>query len=137
METKIIDGSLKHKWEEYIQNNPYAIAWQRYEWYEVVKKHYDSEFFPLAVFENSDICGVLPLYRMDPIFDKNVLISVPYAVAGGIVADNQRARNALLNEAITISEKNNCNKIILKQYKQRNEYNLTTDENYYNRKLVR
>lgn len=126
---------MKGQWEEYIRKNPFAIAWQSYDWLDVLKKHYDFEFFPITAFDNSEICGVLPLYRISTFFEKNILVSVPYAVAGGIVADDDDARAALLNEAISLHRKYNCSKIILKHYKQKVDADLATDDNYYNREL--
>ncbi len=135
MDTKIIDESYRKQWEEYIQNNDYAIAWQGHGWLDVLKKHYNFDFFPIAAFDNSAICGVLPIYRVSTLFNKNLLISVPYAVAGGIVADNDDARNLLFKEAIRLSEEYNCSKIILKHYKQKIDGDLATDDNFYNREL--
>lgn len=135
MNTRIIDDSMKGQWEEYVRKNPFAIAWQSCEWLDVLKKHYNFEFFPIAAFDNSEISGILPLYRLNTFFDKNILVSVPYAVAGGIVADNEDTSAALLNEAIGLYRKYNCSKIILKHYKKKIDADLATDDNFYNREL--
>lgn len=135
MEIKIIKESMKEEWEEYIMKNPYSIAWQSYEWSDVLRRHYSFRFYPVAAFKDSDICGILPLYHMKTLSLKDILISVPYAVAGGIVADSGEIKQALLEKAIEISHNHNSCRIVLKQYKLGIEGNVRTDDNYYNREL--
>ena len=135
MEVRLISENQEGQWEEYIRHNPYAIAWQSHAWRDVLSKHYQFEYYPLAAFENTEICGVLPLYKIDTMFEKNALISVPYAVAGGIVADNDAARSVLLDEAKKLSTRVNASKIIFKHYKQKIESDIATDANFYNREL--
>ncbi len=135
MEIKIIKESMKEQWEEYINKNPYSIAWQSYEWSNVLRRHYKFDFYPVAAFEGSEIAGIFPLYHMKTLFSKDLLTSVPYAVAGGIVSDDKDVRKLLLDKAIEISREHNSCRITLKQYKVRIDGDLRTDENYYNREL--
>ncbi len=135
MEIKIIDKQMEEKWEDYVAVHPYSIAWQSYEWSNVLKKNYKSDFFPIAACDGHKICGILPLYHLKPPFSHDLLISVPYAVAGGIVADSDVTRNLLLEKAIEISRQYNSCRIILKQYKIKVEGELQTDGNFYNREL--
>jgi serine/alanine adding enzyme len=136
MEVVLIDDTRKSEWEEYLQRNPFSIAWQSYEWCNVLRRHYRFKFFPLAAIDQSYICGILPLYHMKGAFSKDSLISVPYAVAGGIVADHKEAQDLLLQKAIQISGKYNDCVITLKQYKVKMPGELRLDENYYNRELA-
>lgn len=135
MEVKIINESMKGLWEQYINNNPYSIAWQSYKWSNVLKEHYRFEFYPIAAFNGSDICGILPLYYIKTTLGQEALISVPYAVAGGIVADSESIKKSLLDKAIEISKQHNSCKIILKQYKIKINEDLRTDDNFYNSEL--
>jgi hypothetical protein len=135
MKTVIIDESRKNEWERYLQENPDSIAWQSYEWSTVLRNHYRFDFHPIVVLDGSQIRGILPLYHMKNVFGKDMLISVPYAVAGGIVADNDEARGMLLDKAIELSRMYNSCGITLKQYKVRIDRQLRTDGNYYNREL--
>ena len=75
MKVIIADSTMKYAWESYVEERP-TIAWQTWEWANVVKKHYKVKFFPIAAVNNMEICGILPLYQLDTIFNKNVLISV-------------------------------------------------------------
>ena len=135
MEVALINEQRKTEWESFIDGNPYAIAWQSYEWKEVLKRHFKFDYYPIAVYDSARIVGVLPLYCMKTMLAKDSLISVPYAVAGGIVSDSEEARDLLVGKAIELSRENNSCGIVLKQYKIRMEGDFLTDNNYYNREL--
>jgi len=130
MEVRIINEAEKELWNQYVYKNPYSIAWHVYEWHEIVLKHYNSTFYPLAAFDNNKIKGILPLFQVG-----NQLYAVAYAVAGGIVADNDNVSKMLFNKAVEILNKNKLSKITLKQYKIKMPLDLTVDEYYYNKEL--
>ena len=135
MEAVIITGKDRRTWDEFVMSNPAAIAWQSYGWSDVVRKHYGLDFYPLAVFEGPRICGILPLYRMKGMTGKNELISVPYAVAGGILSDGPDVQALLLEKATQLSRRYDSCRIILKQYKIKISGDMRIDDNYYNREL--
>ncbi len=135
MDTVIVNRDQYDEWEAYIEGQPGAIAWQSYAWSDVVKKHYTATFYPIAAYEAGQICGILPLYRVPAKRGASNLISVPYAVAGGIVADCPDASESLLNRAKDLMKEHGAGRIVLKQYKTCVEADLLTDTNYYNREL--
>jgi hypothetical protein len=127
-------ASQRDRWDAYVVAHPDSVAWHLWAWSEVVRKHYDVRFIPLMALEGETLRGVLPLSCVSP-DTKPQLISVPYAVAGGILSDTPEAEAALLNRAIEIRRDLRAPNITFKQYKHRIEGNLTTDEHYYNREL--
>jgi hypothetical protein len=135
METIIIDEKRKEAWDQYVQQHPGSIAWQSYGWYSVLRKHYPVTFLPLAVTNGKGIRGVLPLYRIGSSRGKNVLISVPYAVAGGILADDAEAERLLVEKAVSLAGEFGSRGITLKQYKRKVAGNFRDDDAFYNREL--
>jgi hypothetical protein len=135
MEAVIVTEKDRKAWDEYVMNNPSSIAWQSYGWSDVVRKHYGLEFYPIAVFDGNRICGILPLYRVKSITGNVELMSVPYAVAGGILADTPAVQTLLLDRAVLLARRHGPCRITLKQYKNRIEGDLKIDDNYYNREL--
>lgn len=131
----IVEPRNRIDWDRFVQESAGVIAWHGYEWSEVLKHHYGAEFYPLAVYDGPRIAGILPLYRIRTLHG-NALISVPYFVAGGIVAAQPEVQTALLNKAIEISQRLKISQITLKQYKLRLNGPLLTDDNYYNRELT-
>jgi len=66
----------------------------------VVEKTYNHKpLYPIAK-ENGEIKGVLPLFLMKSIiFDEKKLVSVPFAPYGGVCADSETVKNALIEKA--------------------------------------
>src|SRR3989339_1377588 len=114
MNVEIINDNKKNEWEEYLLNNPFSVAWQSYDWSAVLNRHYNVTFYPLVSYEGSKIKGILPLYYFKNFFSKGKLISVPFAVAGGVLADDDYSGNLLLMKAIDISRGYNLSSIIFK-----------------------
>lgn len=135
MDVEYISEDRKTDWESFIRENPDAIAWQSYAWRDVLMRHYRFDFYPLAAVDAGRIVGVLPLYRVRIMFGKEALISVPHAVAGGIVSAHRDASRLLVEKAMELSRNFNSCGIVLKQYKVRMEGEFVTDGNYYNREL--
>ncbi|MCJ7650920.1 MAG: hypothetical protein MUP85_20095, partial [Candidatus Lokiarchaeota archaeon] len=136
MRIEIANESIKDQWESFINENPKAIAWQSFKWFDILKKHYNIKFYPLVAFNNNDIAGILPLYYLKIPFANSILTSVPFAVAGGIVSSYEESEKLLLEKAIELSNSHENCKIIFKQYKHKVEGPLSTDENFCNKELT-
>ena len=135
MKIEIVDESKKEAWESFINDQPKAIAWQSYKWFDVLKKHYNIDFYPVVAFEGKEIKGILPLYNLKKSHNKNLLMSVPFAVAGGIVSTDAESEKLLLDKAIELADKHDNSRIAFKQYKHKVVGPLSTDDNYCNKEL--
>jgi hypothetical protein len=135
MNVVLVERKNKADWDRFVHESPGVIAWHGYDWSRVLSEHYGTEFYPLAVYDGTTICGILPLYRIRTFRSGEALISIPHFVAGGIVADQEAVQQALLDKAIEIARKLKIAQITFKQYKLKLHGPLRTDENYYNREL--
>ena len=135
MKIEIVDESKREAWESFINEQPKAIAWQSFKWFDVLKKHYNIDLYPIVAYKGNEIKGILPLYNLKKSHKKNLLMSVPFAVAGGIVSSDAESEKLLLNKAIELAAKYDNSSITFKQYKHKVEGPLTTDENYCNKEL--
>lgn len=133
---EIINESHRGEWDAYLDKNDLAIAWQRWEWHDILKKHYPHDYYPLAAARDGRICGVFPLYRLHDASARNKLISVPFAVAGGIVSDSPEIEKALLEHSKALAKEKLTDSIILKQYKHAIAGDLRTDDTFFNRELA-
>ena len=90
-------------WDTYVlahpQGNPYLLsAWSR-----AIAKAYRHRVYALLAEAAGRIVGVLPLVHIrHPLFG-NTLFSMPYADLGGLLADDDKAATALLDEAARIA----------------------------------
>ena len=84
MEAMIIHESRKHDWDKFVEENSNAIAWQSYDWSNVLARHYKFRFYPIALYDGRDICGILPLYHMKTNLEKKTrLYRSPTRSQGG------------------------------------------------------
>lgn len=127
--------SRREEWDAYVEHNSLAIAWQKYEWHDILKKHHPHEFIPIVATRDEKICGVFPVYLLKNKQFGTQFISVPFAVAGGIVADSPEIDGMLLNGALDIAREHGVRSLVLKQYKHKIEGDLRTDDAYHNREL--
>lgn len=123
------------QWEHYVYRNPRTVAWQSYRWADVIKHNYDADFYPLAVIRRGTIRGILPLYHVRRPHHVAELISVPYAVAGGLTADDPESTRILLEEAKNLARGLGAERITLKQYRYPIDADLRADLGYFNREL--
>ncbi len=131
----IIDDDRKADWDRFVLNHPDAISWHVYDWSKVLRDYYGLAYFPIAVCNGSEVRGVLPLYRVRTLRSGPALISIPYVVAGGIVAEDEQTQQLLLQKAIELSGEMGSIPITLKQYKTRVAGDLRTDAGFYNLEL--
>ena len=136
MRVEILEESRKADWDHFVDTNPNVIAWHSYYYSHVLKKMYDLPFYPLAAYDGSALCGILPLYLSHTFRRGRILMSVPYFVAGGIVATNPEAEQLLLKRAIELGKETSAAHIALRQYKIKIQGQLVTDDSYYNRELA-
>jgi serine/alanine adding enzyme len=135
MKIEIANENIVDRWENFIDSNPRAIAWQSFKWLDILRKNYNIKFYPIVALSGSEITGILPLYYLKIPFSKPILSSVPFAVAGGIVSDDPESERLLLDKAIEISKSHEDSKIIFKQYKHKVIGQLSSDENFCNKEL--
>lgn len=136
MRALLIEDAQRSDWDNFVQTTPLAVSWHRYDWSEVLRKYYRLKFYPLVALDGSKVTGILPLYQVRTLRTSQALFSIPYVVAGGIVAENEAAQQALLNKAIELAEQTRSTHIVLRQYKAKIEGNLKTDDGHYNRELT-
>jgi len=136
MRVDILDETRKADWDRFVDMNPNVIAWHSYYYSSVLKKMYNLPFFPIAAYDGGAICGILPIYLSDTLRRGRILMSVPYFVAGGIVATNEEAEQLLLKKAIELTKETKATSIALRQYRRKIPGELITDDGYYNRELA-
>ncbi|MBL8754962.1 MAG: FemAB family PEP-CTERM system-associated protein [Planctomycetes bacterium] len=87
------------RWDSYVSRHPLGTFFHRTGWARVVAERFRHHPHHLVVEEGRRWLGVLPLFlTKSPFLGKN-LVSVPYSVYGGVLADDERAQNALLARA--------------------------------------
>ncbi|RMG31540.1 MAG: FemAB family PEP-CTERM system-associated protein [Gammaproteobacteria bacterium] len=91
-------------WEAYVARHPEATLFHTLAWKRVLERTFSCRPYYLLALRGETVCGVLPLWHFrSPLFGR-ALISVPYAVYGGILADDEEAERRLRAQAVALAE---------------------------------
>ncbi|MCB9877167.1 MAG: FemAB family PEP-CTERM system-associated protein [Planctomycetes bacterium] len=87
------------RWDAYVARHPLGTFFHRTGWSRAVGEMFHHQPHHLVVEQGRRWLGVLPLFlTKSPFLGKN-LVSVPYSVYGGVLADDERTHRALLERA--------------------------------------
>lgn len=82
-------------WNDFVLRHPHGTPFHLLAWKNSVEKTFPYEPRYLLALEAGTIRGVLPLFLVSNLLVGKALISSPFAVYGGVLADSEEARNAL------------------------------------------
>jgi len=82
-------------WDHYVRAHPQATFFHLSGWARVVERVWGHRCTLLAAWRGRQLVGVLPLGEIDSLLFGHSLCSMPFAVYGGVVADDEDAAAAL------------------------------------------
>lgn len=89
----------RDEWEAYVESRPEASVYHAWDWRHVFESVYGHRTEYLAARRGRAIVGVLPLVAFDHALFGRFMVSLPFVNYGGVLADDQPARDGLLAEA--------------------------------------
>jgi len=95
MELKILNNGDINAWDNYVEKHPEGTFFHLAAWQQVIKQAFGHNTFFYFVSDGGEICGVLPLCHVKSALFGNNLVSLPFAVYGGVLASNDEARKML------------------------------------------
>lgn len=93
------DAAAKAAWDAYVLAAPQATFFHRAGWQQVLHDAFRHDTHYLRAMRDGRIVGVLPLAHVKSWLFGSALTSLPFAVYGGVVADDDEAAAALEAEA--------------------------------------
>jgi len=90
-------------WDRFVRTHAGGTPFHLTAWLESVRDVFGHEPFGLVAWRGERVVGVLPLFLVRSRLGGAMLVSVPYAVAGGMLADDEAARGALWTEALKVA----------------------------------
>lgn len=125
MEICKLEKDDEKKWDEFIIEEKDSTFYHQIGWKNIVQKTYGYKPHYLIAKENEEIKGVLPLFSMKSKIFGRKMVSIPFAPYGGISANSEFIKNALIDEANRLTkecdlgylELRNLNEIIHNNYK--------------------
>jgi FemAB-related protein (PEP-CTERM system-associated) len=93
------DEGNARRWDEFVFACPEASFFHRSAWQGILRDVFRHPTYFLYAEQAGEIQGVLPMAHVKSLLFGNALIAMPFAVYGGIAANNQDAAQALEDEA--------------------------------------
>ena len=87
------------RWDAFVMASPDATFFHRAAWRDVIGEAFGHRTLFLYAEREGRIVGVLPLARQKSLLFGDALISLPFCVYGGVVAEDRVAAEALLDAA--------------------------------------
>ena len=106
------------RWNEFVFQHPDATFFHRAEWKQVIERAFAQPMYLFYAEEAGDIVGVLPLGHIKSRLFGNSLVSLPFYVYGGIIANNEATHLALTEHAQTLAKELNVDYLELRNIKQ-------------------
>lgn len=105
-EIRNIDETDLATWDSYVLSSPNSTFFHRGGWYRVISRAFGHKPHYLAAMQpNGRIVGILPLFEMKSLLFGHSLVSVPFCVYGGAVADSAAIVRSLEDKAAVLAER--------------------------------
>jgi FemAB-related protein (PEP-CTERM system-associated) len=101
---KTLSNEQYSAWDEYVKNHSEGTFFHLSGWKNVIEKSFAHPCFYLIAYENSKITGVVPLVEVKSKLFGHALVSTPFCVYGGILADSETVRASLEQKACSLAE---------------------------------
>lgn len=112
-----LSPQLRKPWDDYVNQHADGTLFHTLAWHDAVCEVFGHDDFYLIALRNNRIVGVLPLFRVISRLAGRLLVSAPYGVGGGIIADDQEAVSALFQAAKQIAQRDHIRLIDLRSEK--------------------
>lgn len=95
-----LDAAARGRWDEYVRAHPEATFFHTPVWQDAVEAAFGHAACALGAWRGERLAGVFPLFRVESRLAGRILVSTPYAVYGGTLADDAECHRALLQAAL-------------------------------------
>ena len=102
----LVDGDLgaASRWDAFVARCAQATFFHRAAWQSVISASFGHRTHYLYAERGGRIEAVLPLVHVRSLLFGNALVSIPFGVYGGVVAENPEASDALESEAQALAQ---------------------------------
>lgn len=106
-------------WDEYVDNHKDGTFFHLTGWYKVIQSVFKHTPHYLLAENEGTIVGVLPLFEQKSHFFGHALISTPFCVYGGVLADSDAIRHKLEKASLKLGSSLNVDYVELRDKDQR------------------
>lgn len=94
------DSADASRWDSYVAEHPEATFFHRAGWKRVIENAFGQRHHYMVAERDGRLVGVLPLFHQHSLLFGNALISAPFCVYAGALADDQETAGALVDTAM-------------------------------------
>lgn len=124
---ELLRPAFEAKWDRYVRQAPGATFFHQLGWRWLVERVFRHRAHYLVARRGERISGVLPLFELESRLFGHSLVSIPFAIGGGVVADDPETARLLLAEACGIAEDRGVDYLELRSEKAVSDDLLTKD----------
>ena len=99
------DAAAAARWDAFVIGCPQATFFHRAGWQTVLRQVFRHDTHYLFAHTDGRIRGLLPLAHVNSLLFGRSLLSLPFAVYGGVAADDEQAAEALEHEAQQLAQR--------------------------------
>lgn len=93
-----------HQWDRFVLAHPLGTPFHLMAWKRSIEETFGYRAMYLAALDGDEIRGVLPLFFVENMLIGRALISSPFAVYGGILADSEETRSKMRDAVRQLGE---------------------------------
>lgn len=95
LEVRSLDEIDIRQWDDFVMRHPDSTPFHLLAWKHTIEQSFNYRAMYLVATDDEGIRGVLPLFLVENRVIGKALISSPFAVYGGILADGEQALRSL------------------------------------------
>ena len=99
-----VGAADRGRWQRFVERHPAATFFHQWLYRTVVEESFGHRARYLAAERGDELVGILPLFEMKSLLFGHALVSVPFAVYGGAVADGVEVHEALYDHARELAQ---------------------------------
>lgn len=100
-----LTDQTRDAWQAYVTGSPAGTFYHSLAWHDALLSAFKHRPHYLIARREGRVVGVLPMFYVKSWIAGRLLVSVPYAVYGGAIHDDQDAATALLDEMKRLAER--------------------------------
>ncbi|HET9645646.1 MAG TPA: FemAB family XrtA/PEP-CTERM system-associated protein [Burkholderiaceae bacterium] len=113
------DANAAQRWDSFVRACPTATFFHRSGWQQVIGDVFRHRTFFLYAERNGRVEGVLPLAEVRSLLFGHSIVSLPFAVYGGVAAVSEAAAHALEERAQRLARERGAQHLELRQVQSR------------------
>ena len=105
VQVRMLEPDHEPLWDHYVDNHPAATLFHTLLWRDVIRDGFGHRACHAGAWRGERLVGVFPLMSVSSRLAGTILVSVPYGVYGGTLADDVEAHEALLSHARKLADR--------------------------------